>query len=124
VKALVCFHNGVSEDGRQHWAAPLLRDGFRHVFCAVQSGNAWITVDALQGVPAVEVVAPADYDLAAFYRSQDGFTVIETERREKPLLSPLVATNCVGMVVGILALRTAAVTPYGLFRHLTRGTSP
>jgi hypothetical protein len=120
VKALVVFHNGISEDGRQHWAVWLLRPGFKHVFCAVQSGDYWITIDALQGVPAVEVVAPADYDLAAFYRGQPGFTVVETEQREKPLLSPFAVTNCVGLVKATLCVRSLAVTPRQLFKHLEK----
>lgn len=115
MRAVVVFHDGLTD--HPHWLAFLLRRGFRHTFCAILNGDYWITIDGKRGVPDVEVVAGADYDLADFYRLQ-GFTVVETRQQGRPLLAPVVANNCVGLVKATLCLRTAALTPYQLYRHL------
>jgi hypothetical protein len=117
LRALAVFHDGAG--GRKHWAAWLLRPGFKHVFVALAQGDYWITVDARQGVPSVDVVAASTYDLAKFYRQQ-GYTVLETEQRQKPLLSPFAVTNCVGLCKAMLCLRSLAITPYGLYRHFLK----
>lgn len=114
MKALVVFHNHGC-----HILDPLLKPGFRHVFCALESGDCWIMIDSRVGVMVIEAVAPAGYDLATFYRAE-GFTVIETNQRSKPLLAPLVASNCVGCVKTVLGIRCAAVTPWRLYKHLRR----
>lgn len=68
----------------------------------------------------VEIVAPADYDLATFYRSR-GYAVIETKQRGRVPLALFVPANCVGAVRGILAIDAPLViTPYQLFKHLRR----
>jgi hypothetical protein len=117
VKALVVFHDGLG--GRQHWLAPLLKPGFKHVFVALLNGNYWIRVDGCRGIPEVEVVCGADYDLAGFYRGK-GYTVIETEQGQAPVLAPLVHNNCVGLAKVALCLKSMALTPYGLYRYLER----
>ena len=110
--ALVVFHNHGN-----HWLDPILKEGFKHVFCAVVDGDYWIVVDGRNGLPAVEVVAASTEDLKAFYENE-GFTVIEVDRGS-PLRSPLILNNCVGMVRAILGIRTSFVlTPYQLFKHL------
>lgn len=107
-------------DARWQWA---LKPGFRHVFCAVDDGRYWVTFDARDGRTAVEVVQASDYDLAGFYRRQDGFTVAETVRGG-PLQTPLVVANCVGLVKAVCSIRAPlAATPYALYRHVTR-TAP
>jgi hypothetical protein len=115
MQALVVFH-GHGEGA----FARLLKRGFRHVFCAVSDGRYWIAVDGKAGVPEVKVVASAHYDLAAFYREQ-GFTVVSVAQGRLPPRGPVAVANCVGMVKAALAIRAPfAVTPYGLFKHLTR----
>lgn len=117
MRAVVCFHNHGC-----HVLDPLLKRGFRHVFCALESGDCWIMIDGRAGVMVIEAVAPAGYDLATFYRAQ-GFTVIETNQGSKPLRTPLVASNCVGFVKAVLGIRCAAVTPWRLYKHLLRRQS-
>ncbi len=114
MRALVVFHNHGC-----HILDPLLKPGFRHVFCALETGDCWISVDSRAGVMVIEAVAPAGYDLATFYRAE-GFTVIETTQRSTPLRAPLVVSNCVGCVKTILGIRCAAVTPWRLYKHLRR----
>ena len=74
-------------------------------------------VDGLNGVPSIEVVAPADFDLATYCRGRGG-TVIETEQRDTAPHSLFAVSNCVGLVKAILCIRSAAITPYGLYKHL------
>lgn len=112
--ALVVFHGHGC-----HVVSRLLKTGFSHVFVAVRAGEYWISIDMRAGVPVIEAVAPGGYDLAAFYRDQ-GFIVIETSQRDKPLRGPFAVANCVGNVKAILSLRSSAITPYGLYRHLRR----
>ena len=109
--ALVIF-----SDSGAHPLSPLLRRGFRHVFCAVRDREHWCIVDAADGLPAL-YVGHGD-DLALWYREQ-GFTVLEVARRER-VRSPLCAASCVGMVKAVVGIRTLAQTPWGLYKHLRR----
>lgn len=116
MKALAIFHD--YGHGRfRKW----LRWGFRHVFVAILHKGYWIVVDGRAGVPVVEVVAGADFDLAGFYRRQRGFTVIGlTAPRQQPF-SPVMLGTCVGAVKRVLGIRRFwLLTPYQLYRHLKR----
>jgi hypothetical protein len=114
--ALVVFH-----DHSDHPLKRFLKRGFRHCCCALQSGAYWILIDAQAGRPTVEVVAPADFDLAAFYESE-GFTVVQTQQRADPS-GLFVVSNCVGLVKTALALTAPlVVTPWQLYRRLTGGS--
>ncbi len=114
MKALVVFH-----DHGCHVLDPLLRQGFRHVFCAVESGDSWISIDSRAGVMVVKVVAPSGYDLATFYRGE-GFTVVETTQRAVPTRAPFAMANCVGCVKAVLSICSFAVTPWRLYKFLRR----
>ena len=111
--SLVIFHNHGS-----HILDPFLRRGFRHVFCAVRVGDYWVTIDGQAGLPAINVVAPVDFDLRSYYEGQ-GFTVLRTAIGS-PGRWPYVLANCVGMVKVILGIRSMAATPYQLYRYLRR----
>ncbi len=114
MKALAVFH-----DHGNHILDPLLKTGFRHCFAAIASDEVWIRIDGQVGCPVFEVVAPADYDLASFYRAE-GYTVIETEQRSTPTRWPLTLTNCVGLVKTVLCINAPlVVTPWRLYRHMT-----
>lgn len=115
MKALAVF-----SDGTNHPLSGILKAGFKHCFVAVQTGRYWVVVDAHRGVPEIEVVADAGYDLAALYRG-DGLTVIETEQTNKPSLMPIAHNNCVGLVKSVLGLRGIILTPNQLFRRLSHG---
>ncbi len=114
MNALAVFH-----DHGCHVLDPLLKRGFRHVFCAVQDDNGyWIRFDAKVGVPEIDVVAKPGFDLAGFWR-EHGFTVVEWERGSVVPWLPFVNANCVGsakVVLGICA--PWVLTPYGLYKYL------
>lgn len=117
MKALVVF-DGTTERS----LSKLLKSGFKHCFCALlDEGGYWLVFDGIDNRTYTRVVAGADFDLAAFYASK-GYRVVETVRREQALRAPFIAANCVGMVKAMLHLRSLAVTPYGLYKHLTRRT--
>lgn len=120
MKALVIFSGGGEPS---HPLAFLLKKNFRHCGVAVQTGDYWVMLDGERGVPAVTVVSSASFDLATFYRAE-GFTVVETEQRDRPSWAPFLVANCVGLVVGVLCLRTWAITPHQLYLHLTKDKRP
>lgn len=114
--ALVVFH-----DHGCHVLDPLLRRGFRHVFCVISQGPYWIRIDGMAGKPTVEVVAGTQIDLAAFYRNE-GYTVVSVN--EGPgTRAPFAIANCVGLVKAVLGLRAPfALTPHQLYRFLRKRT--
>lgn len=115
MKALVVFHD--------HGAHPLdrfLTKGFKHCFVVVPIEGHWIRVDGMAGRPVIDIEAESSYDLAAFYREQEGFSVVETEQRSQAPLFPFITANCVGLVKGLLCINAPLViTPFGLYKHLT-----
>lgn len=114
MRALVAF-SGTSD----HPLARLLKPGFRHVFCAVASNGLWIEIDQGRGAPSFRYMAEETFDLADLYRKQ-GHVVIETTQGNA-LTWPLGLRTCVGTVKAALCIKSAALTPWGLYRHL-RGT--
>lgn len=115
MKAIVVFHDRIES---RHPLAFLLRRGFWHCFCCVLSNGLWIQIDGEEGVPVVRYLCEDDeFDLVAHYRDQ-GCTVVETVQRAECLPSPLALRNCVGLVKATLCIRSWAITPYGLYKHL------
>lgn len=119
-RALAIFH-----DYGNHWADRWLKPGFRHVFVCVAAKGAdeerrWVRVDAMDGLPQVDIVSDTKYDLASFYRAQ-GYTVVNVRRHYTMPISPLVCANCVGMAKVMLGIRAPwVVSPWQLYRFLTR----
>lgn len=96
-----------------------MEPGFRHCFVCVLEEACWVRVDAQTGVPSIEVVAWDEYDLAAYYREELEFTVIETMQTGREPPWPLAVANCVGLVKQILAINAPLVlTPFQLFNHI------
>ena len=113
--ALAVFH-----DHGGGWLRPFLRPGFRHCFAAVAAGGYWIAVDGRRGLPAMTVVAAADYDLAAFYRGL-GYTVAAMTRASVAARTPFALATCVGVAKRVLGVRAPlALTPYWLWKRLER----
>lgn len=120
VKALVVFHDEGSE---RHPISRFLKAGFRHCFAVLQAGDYWVALDGEAGVPSIRVVTGADFDLAKLYRDA-GLTVVETDQRQRPLRAPFVIYNCVGLVKAALCIRSTAITPFSLYRHLLKEARP
>jgi hypothetical protein len=113
--AIAVFH-----DHGSGWLRPFLRPGFRHCFCAVVAGDYWILVDGRRGLPVIEVVAAASYDLGAFYRRL-GYTVAPVAVMPIAPRSPIVPATCVAAVKRVLGIRAPlALTPYQLWRRVTQ----
>lgn len=127
MKAVVVFHGEVAsvEEGitgiPTHPLNRYLREGFKHCFVCVESDGLWIQLDGKNGIPQVRYLTASDrFDLAGFYREQN-FTVIETEQRNRPLLSPFVTNNCVGLVKAVLCISAPFIwSPWRLYQHLLR----
>lgn len=106
------------EGARYEWA---LKRGFRHVFCVIDDGTYWILVDGRDAKPVVQVLQASTYDLKAFYEGQEGYSVIEVDAPTKPLRTPFVLVNCVGLVKIHLCIRAPwAMSPWQLYKHLER----
>ncbi len=112
--ALAVFH-----DHGTGFLSRFLKPGFRHCFVVVRNGDYWVMIDGCEGKPLVQVVAPANFDLATHLRSQ-GQTVIETHQRDTVPRNPFAVANCVGLVKAMLCIRSTAITPYALYVHLRR----
>lgn len=108
---LIVFHGH-----GDHILAPFLKTGFTHVFCCINDGVYWIVLDSRGGVPEIDILALADYDLQKFYEDS-GFTVLRI-KRGKPTGSLIVLSNCVGFVKSILGIHCFAVTPWQLYKRL------
>lgn len=115
-RAVVVFKNTASQ--RQHWLAPLLKDGFRHCGVAVEAEDYWVFVDPNPDCIRFRVPALKNYDLAGYFRDQ-GFSTVELETTGAEVRVPLVVSNCVGVVKTVLGIRKfAIITPYQLYKYL------
>jgi len=113
---LAVFHNGGAG-----LYAPVLKEGFRHVFVAVRSDGYWITLDGKDGLPWLDVAAPDSYDLAEFYRKQ-GFTVVEVDHEAQGSWFPFMTADCLGAAKKVLGVQDWTVrTPWQLYKKLTGG---
>lgn len=115
-KAVVVFHG----QGTGFWPAVLGREGFRHCYVVVPSGDYWILLDGRAGSPLLAVMGGTkEHDVAAFL-NKEGNTVIEAEMPfEYDSLWPLMIGNCVGAIKKVLGVRNPFIlTPYQLYRHL------
>jgi len=115
VHALAVFH-----DHGGGVLRPFLRPGFRHCFVALAAGDYWIAIDGRRGLPSIQVVAAASFDLAAFYRGL-GYTVAPMREAPRPARTPLAIATCVGAAKRVLGIRAPlALTPYRLWKCLER----
>lgn len=116
MRAVIVFWD--PDEARWKWA---LKPGFRHVFCILADGDYWIAVDSRLAQPAVEVVGGTTYDIAAHYRREPGFTVVEWNGAQQPWRSPMAMANCTGLVKAMLGIRAWwAQSPYQLWKYLVK----
>ena len=117
MKAIVVFHG----EGSGFWPAFLGRDGFRHCYVVVPSGDYWILLDGTAGMPRLEVIGGTKDSAAASCR-REGLTIVEFEIRPRGLLVwPWMLQNCVGATKAVLGIRAPWVwTPWQLYRHLRK----
>lgn len=118
MKAMVIFCD-VDEGLRSKF----LKRGFKHVFCLLQGPTSWTIIDGRRGIPAIQAYCPADFDVALHFRAE-GMTVRTIDVGNEPSAWPLSLNNCVGMVKVACCIRSFAVTPYQLFKHLEGSPMP
>ena len=119
-RAVVIF-----EDNNDHPLGTLLKRGYRHVWVAVvdDAGRYWVGHNLRLSAYDTDVLAAADYDLAAYYRDL-GYEVMEVEVPVQRMPGWIVAASCVGLVKQVLGLRSFALTPWQLRRHLAKLEQP
>jgi hypothetical protein len=104
----------------------LLRPGFRHCFVVLNDGRHWITVDPLS--PHTEIAVqptPPGFDLIGWFAGRGQAVAAAAIRRDRRRPAPWAPFTCVEAVKRVLGLHARfVVTPWQLYRHLTRPGSP
>ena len=101
------------------WYARWFKQGFVHCFVLVHSGgNRWIKIEGKFGTPCFSCVGLNN--VASHYRDQ-GATIVDTTVSRERALSPVVVRTCVGLVKAVLGVRSTALTPFQLYKHITTG---
>ncbi len=118
-RAFIAFGGGAD----QPWLRPLRR-GFRHCFAALEDAAGWTVLDPLSGrLVVARLDLPPGFDLPGFYR-RAGLRVLGPFSPGGPcrrLLPPLAPFSCVSLCRAVLGADAPfAVTPFGLFRALSR----
>jgi hypothetical protein len=114
----------VFQDDNEHPLSWMLKSGFKHVWCAtLDPDRGWSSYDWRKGFPAICVQAGADFDLAGHYRNE-GYTVLEIECGTIPSYKPFILNNCVGHVKLVTGVKSWALTPHQLYKHLTKEQTP
>jgi hypothetical protein len=120
MKTLVSFR----EYGN-HPLRGILKDGFKHVVIAIQTGDYWVEIDYAVGVPITHVIAHKDYDLLNYYARQ-GYTVVKRDQEINKQFNfnlfrgNIFVANCVGLTKALLGLNSWALTPYQLYKRLIK----
>jgi hypothetical protein len=103
------------------WWLPLLKPGFRHCLVALaQPEGGWILLDPMAHVIRVAAM-PARFDPMAWFLAHGLLPVPVRPAAPVPRAAPWAPFTCVEAVKRALGIRARFVlTPWQLFRHLTR----
>ena len=113
-RGLVIFH-----DYGRHWTAFILKKGFKHCFCAVQTDGYWVEIHNGEQGTILKVVTGTDYDLKTYYENHS-CKVLEVEQGG-PSNLPFALSNCVGLTKTALGLQYfGALTPYQLYKRILK----
>lgn len=106
-------------DASGRWWTKAFRPGFRHVFAAAWFADQerWVVFDPLRHGLVLQVLRGDEFNYGALLAASH--TAVRINARFERLAIPPVF-YCVGAVKALLGLRSAAVTPYGLYRALRR----
>lgn len=118
-KAVVVFLGSELVEGASWWSR-LLKPGFIHCFVLLQDMH-WVKIEGRHG--AVRVTQLGEHqsgNVVSHYRAQ-GAIVVETIVYAKSVRAPFVARTCVGLVKAMLGIKSFSLTPWQLYKHLTRG---
>lgn len=117
-RAIVVFVGSELVDGAS-WYARFLEPGFVHCFVLIESSDRWIKLEGSYGVLRVTQLDLND-DVHEHYMRyvSEGATLVKTDVSSMALISPFMARTCVGVIKSALGLRSLAVTPFQLYKHL------
>ena len=118
IDALVIF-----EDTNLHPLGHLLKQGYRHVWCAVldERQHSWVGHDLRLAGYFTTVLCEPDYPIQQFLRDQGSEVISITKRNLRPR-GPILLNNCVGLTKAVCGIRSRAVTPWQLRQHLIKQT--
>lgn len=108
-----------------HPLGRFLKQGFGHVWVAIKDKdrNSWLSYDWREGLPKICAEAPADYDLAGYYKGL-GQKVVRVVVNENYSTPAIIVNNCVGHTKILLGIGGLSLTPWQLFKQLTsKGTT-
>ena len=109
--------------GKSDWPwLKFLRPGFRHCFVIVHDGARWLSLDPLLQHMELKVHdVPADFDLPGWLTARGNKVMPAPLDRAHTKPAPFMLFTCVEAVKRVLGLhRLAVITPWQLYRHLTR----
>lgn len=105
------------------WWLRLLKPGFRHCFALLGGNGHWVLIDPGAAVTHVGVWPHADAPDLPQRLADAGFTLLPAPLRRHDTPAGWAPFTCVEAVKRLLGLRAPWVmTPWGLYRHLSRNT--
>jgi hypothetical protein len=101
------------------WWRLLLKPGFRHVSAAAwyDEQQRWVWFNPTWRGTVIELYGPNEFDARMGQLASDATAVLRVRSRFGRGGAPA-ASHCVGAIKGLLGVRSCALTPRQLFRHL------
>ena len=99
-----------------------LRSGFRHCFVVIKQNDLWMIVDPRANKTDIIILPhPPHFNVPRYFMSE-GKTVCKITGMITPhKIAPLFPMSCVETVKRIIGLHNRfIITPYGLYRYLTK----
>lgn len=103
----------------EHWLGKFLHPKRKHVFCVIPSMEHWIAYDWKGGDPQM-VVYGTDGEEIETWLKQHASDVLRVRIDQRPPRQPFMLNNCVGHAKLLFGIRSWAVTPHQLYKHLTK----
>ena len=100
-----------------------LKDGYRHCFVLLNDGKGWLSLDPM--LHHMELKAhrhlDVDFDLPAWLENTGLIVVPASLDYSKKCPAPLSFLSCVSVAKRVLGIHNRfIITPYQLYKHLTR----
>lgn len=101
------------------WWRFLLKPGFRHVSAAAwyDDQQRWVWFNPTWRGTVIELYAPSEFDARLGQLAGTSSAILRVRSRFDRGGAPA-ASHCVGAVKALLGIRSRALRPYALFRHL------
>jgi hypothetical protein len=102
------------------WYARWLKPGFAHCFMLIESDGNWIKLEGRKGTIGIKFLGKfTEKEQADHYRDQ-GALVVEAIINDEAIKFPLVERTCVGLIKSVLGIASPLLSPWQLYKHLTR----